>query len=403
MTVASGSPAAWTTVADLRAVLERRWRTGRWLTARSAGEPWQPVSLPVRGPKAYQLLDRLDEVRTWMSRLSRDCAATARRPGLRIETKIVKSRRVGANELPVRVWVDSFDDLIGFLGVGAEVARFDRLLQLSEVADTGARDWAVAHPRSVLENATIWPLLLDCVRWIRDHPTPELYLRQVDVPGIDTKFMESTAPILSSLLDVVLPEERIDLRFGRSDLVGRYGFRRRPDYTRARFLAPQTVLPAGLSELVFRTEELTKLDPQLGEVVIVENEISFLALPDRPDTLAIFGSGFALGSVAGLSWLQNKKIIYWGDLDTYGLVILNRLRARYPHVHSILMDVDTLLAHRTQWVREEVPTRIALPHLDETESELYQALVEDRFGSQVRLEQERIRFSIVRAALAAVQ
>jgi len=247
------------------------------------------------------------------------------------------------------------------------------------------------------------PLLLACATWIRDHPTPELYLRQVDVPGVDTKFLESNASILSSLLDAVLPEERVDLRFSRSDIVGRYGFRRRPDYTRVRFLAPQTVLPAGLSELMFRTEELTRLDPQLGEVVIVENEISFLALPDRPDTLAVFGSGFALGSVAGLSWLQGKKIIYWGDLDTYGLVILNRLRARYPHVQSILMDVDTLLAHRSQWVREEVPTRIALPHLDEAESELYQALVEDRFGPQVRLEQERIRFSRVRAALAAVR
>jgi hypothetical protein len=104
--------------------------------------------------------------------------------------------------------------------------------------------------------------------------------------------------------------------------------------------------------------------------------------------------------VAGLSWLQRKKIIYWGDLDTHGLVILNRLRARYPAVRSILMDLDTLLAHRTQWVREDMPTRIALPHLDESEAELYQALIEDRFGSQLRLEQERVRFSRVRAALA---
>ncbi len=44
------------------------------------------------------------------------------------------------------------------------------------------------------------------------------------------------------------------------------------------------------------------------------------------------------------------------------------------------MDVETLLAHRTQWVREEVPIRVAMPHLDEVESEVYQALIEDRYA-----------------------
>ena len=103
--------------------------------------------------------------------------------------------------------------------------------------------------------------------------------------------------------------------------------------------------------------------------------------------------------MAGLTWLENKNIIYWGDIDTYGFVILNRLRARYAQVRSILMDTETLLSHPDQWVREELPTDQALPHLDEAEASAYEALVEDRFGQHVRLEQERIRFSRVRAAI----
>ena len=117
-------------------------------------------------------------------------------------------------------------------------------------------------------------------------------------------------------------------------------------------------------------------------MVIVENEITYLALPERPDTLAIFGSGFALGSVVGFGWLQNKLITYWGDIDTYGFLILNRLRARYPQVESILMDVDSLLAHRPQWVTEEKPTSHPLPHLTEAEAALYRDLIEDRYGSR---------------------
>jgi len=110
-------------------------------------------------------------------------------------------------------------------------------------------------------------------------------------------------------------------------------------------------------------------------------------------------------NVAGLSvarvfcLLQDKTITYWGDIDTYGFVILNRLRARYPHVRSILMDLHTLLAHSLQWVTEERPTNQPLPHLTEAEADTYEALVEDRFGHHVRLEQERVRFSLVREAL----
>ena len=63
------------------------------------------------------------------------------------------------------------------------------------------------------------------------------------------------------------------------------------------------------------------------------------------------------------------------------------------------MDTETLLSHPDQWVTEEQPTNQALPHLTETEANTYEALVEDRFGHHVRLEQERIRFSQVRAAI----
>ena len=221
------------------------------------------------------------------------------------------------------------------------------------------------------------------------------------MPGVDTKFIEANEKILGSLLDQVLPPDRIDERFGRIQFAARYRFRRKPDYTRMRLLAPSPAFPTGISEVRLRADELARMDPQLGQVVIVENEISYLALPERPDTVAIFGSGFALGSVVGFSWLQDKVITYWGEIDTYGFLILNRLRARYPKVVSMLMDVETLLAHPLQWVTEDKPTNQPLPHLTEPEAALYRDLIEDRYGHQVRLEQERVRFSLVRQALAS--
>jgi len=60
-----------------------------------------------------------------------------------------------------------------------------------------------------------------------------------------------------------------------------------------------------------------------------------------------------------------------------------------------MMDRETLLAHRTQWVREASPTRAVLPRLAAAEAQLYAELVEDVHGPSVRLEQERGRMSAV--------
>ena len=86
------------------------------------------------------------------------------------------------------------------------------------------------------------------------------------------------------------------------------------------------------------------------------------------------------------------------EMKTLG--ILDRMRARLPRVRSILMDRDTLITHRTQFVVEPTPTVATLAHLTDAERSLYRDLVEDRYGPSIRLEQERIRFSLVRRALA---
>jgi hypothetical protein len=113
----------------------------------------------------------------------------------------------------------------------------------------------------------------------------------------------------------------------------------------------------------------------------------------------VFGSGFASSGLAGLPWLRDSEIAYWGDVDTYGFDILSRLRSHLPQVRSILMDRETLLFHRDHWSTESRPTRRPLAHLTGPEQSLYQDLISDVYGIGVRLEQERVRFSRVHDAL----
>jgi len=100
-----------------------------------------------------------------------------------------------------------------------------------------------------------------------------------------------------------------------------------------------------------------------------------------------------------LSFLHRVFVEYWGDIDTHGFAILNRLRHRFSRARSILMDRGTLLAHQSQWVTEATPTRAALGLLTPAERELYADLVDGTFGPAIRLERERISFADLERAV----
>jgi hypothetical protein len=103
-----------------------------------------------------------------------------------------------------------------------------------------------------------------------------------------------------------------------------------------------------------------------------------------------------------LGWLAGIDVVYWGDIDTHGFAILDRLRQHLPHARSMLMDRATLLGHREHWTTEPSLTAAALSRLDRAESALYADLISNAYAPSVRLEQERIRFSAVEKAVASL-
>ncbi|HEU5386719.1 MAG TPA: DUF2220 domain-containing protein [Streptosporangiaceae bacterium] len=193
--------------------------------------------------------------------------------------------------------------------------------------------------------------------------------------------------MLTQLLDLQLDPARIDS--AAPDFAGRFGFRRKPEYVRFRRLGRRFPY----TEMTVRADEFTVAPEGVTRAYILENEVTYLAFPLTADAIALFGDGYAVSVLARLSWLATLDLTYWGDLDTHGFAILNRLRSRFPHARSILMDRETLLAHQSQWVTEKTPTKAALDLLTQAEQDLYQDLVGGTFGRAVRLEQERVSFA----------
>jgi hypothetical protein len=389
----------WTTVADLVATVRKRWDAERYLRSYAEGAQWVPIELPVKAPSAAQLLDRFNEAVAWSERFHRDSQPKDGSTRFTVVYRTVKGKGLGSNEVPARARIDSFVQLCALLNTVDQVASFDLAVAQTATSVPELVTWVRTHPRQVIEHASVWRDLLATVTWIRATPNGGFYLRQIDVDGIDTKFVERHRKILDALLTELLPDDRIDARFSAGNFDRRFRFRSKPEYTRVRALGSESGLPAGLTEVTLRTDELEGSDLESRTLFVVENEITFLAFPPVPSSLAVFGSGFALASLRLAPWLVDKQIVYWGDLDTHGFDILSRLRERFDGVQSILMDRSTLLAHRGQWVREPSPTHRPLGHLSSSEAELYDDLVTDRFGPSVRLEQERVRFSLLAEAL----
>ena len=272
-----------------------------------------------------------------------------------------------------------------------------------------------------LEREADWPAILATLGWFRAHPRSGLYARQIDAPGVHSKFVETHRALLSELLDIVLPQCAVDGSScgplsGSALFARRYGLREKPGRVRFRALDSGLALHVGIArapsdlevqELCIPSEDFARLFPSRGaegpcNVFITENEINFLAFPAVAGSLIVFGSGYGFSSLERAEWLHRCRILYWGDLDSHGFAILDQLRADFPDAESLLMDRSTLLEHRELWTSEGTPTKAELTRLRSDERELYDDLRYDRLAPALRLEQERIRFSWVESALEGI-
>lgn len=217
-----------------------------------------------------------------------------------------------------------------------------------------------------------------------------LPLRLLSGQGVDTKFIENNIPLLTRLLDV---------RFsGEASEQGLTTFLNAFDE------ASHWVLVAPLSPglLPFKkcrvtTAELAETALPASRVLVIENERCLHQLPPLPDTIAILGCGL------DVQWLSSpvlgeKYVAYWGDMDSWGLLMLARARRCLPRLDVLLMNrtlFDTYAGHNA--VTEPVKAQEAIPDgLLNEEADFYRYLTSLPCG---RLEQEFLPAPVVEQAI----
>lgn len=405
-----------TSVEELRRRLRRRWDRGEFLgDTPPAGEGRTfPLRVTVGTAGATVIRNDFSAVRSW--------AAEYRALEPAVEWKTRRDRVVGEVHLPAAVIFDDIDALAHFLAGGApnELRRFRQLAEKVLYTLPELRPWLQRSPHRALNVADAIPRLVAVSCWYREHLAPDVYLRQIPVAGVDTKFVEQHRAVLSQwwqrirdcadaatsgVADMTTtgePPTRADRATpsGLADFATGFGFRAPPTLVRFRLLDHHQTL-AGLRDITAPVSELAAAPPlNIDHVYVVENDVTALAFPSVPRAIVVFGRGYRVSDLAPLRWLGEKNVVYAGDLDTHGFAILSRFRMAFPAVASILMDTETLLTHRDHWTREGSPTTADLPNLTPAEQEVYDALRNDYYGEAVRLEQERISYDRFRAAVS---
>ena len=397
----------WASAAAVREAAQTAWERGHVLRELHLDQSrWEhfPRKVRLSGPKASpEVGEHLGEIHCW----ARELRAAAAAQGWRLETRTVSAGALGRQTIPMSAWLDTPQTALAVLGrtASSQAATFARCLDQA-VDRPATRAVALAQPHTVVAAAADWPLLLQICDWVIAHPRPGVHIRQVPVDGVHTKLISTHEKLLSRLLEANLPANAVDR--SATSFTSRFGFTS-PDRQvllvgRGDALGLPATRSAEYGAVFWPVGALAALDVDaagIDTLLVTENKLSAETAPSRPGRLALWGSGNEVGSVlAALPWLDRVRVLYWGDIDTYGLAILARVRQVAAHVQPVLMDLPTLLAHRQHWVVEAKQYRDTLPPtLTADETELYATLRSGSLGDRVRLEQEYIRFDNVVEAL----
>lgn len=392
--------------ADIREKVLRQWRSGNLLRAylNPSGEDAQrfPWAIPFKKPKASEWLEQFSALRAAVEALVSGSEESGRR-GYRIEWQQVQHRKLGEQRLPARIVVPSPEDALTLVGKTRQAKVCAERVNLISARFPALATWCDLKPLTVLEFAADWERLLAVLERFVSDPKPGCYLRQLDIPEVDTKFIEHHRTLLAELLELVLPDEATEpSRPLRAEAWFEHRFGLRYELPRVRVCGAGLVERHGLHDATLPIDALARRP--LGTCVfVVENTTTGVALRAPPDSVVFMGLGNAVTVLETVSWLRDVELHYWGDIDTHGLAILGRLRRLFPHARSFLMDAATLREHEHLAVGEATAATGSeewLAPLTAEERALACALLPGGEREGARLEQERIPMPYVDRRLA---
>jgi hypothetical protein len=372
--------------AELKTKLRRQWENRSLREARLLGaqNAW-PVVVSIGRPSAKQISADLDGVKRHVDAWTR----------VKVGEVVWEPVRYRAAHEPVEIptswklrrpseWIDACGD-------GSMKVEFDCLSTLVENADPIFHSLLVRR-RSLWRNKPVGEIVKASRLAMALEPSIAAGrpLRTLSIEGIDTKFFERRAGLVTTLLDV-----RFDEEVSKIGLEAFLGAPVEGDHWLLVIDLDGALLP--FRKLRVRSSELREKMLPGKRLLIVENEKNCQhQLPAVPDTVAVLGSGFDLGWTDA-QWLKAKTVAYWGDIDTWGLQYLAKARMAIGQLDALMMTWEIYQEFVGAAVTEHVVAGTELPvGLTQVEQSLYTRLLGEPCS---RLEQEFLSEALVRETI----
>ena len=341
-------------------------------------------------PSDKKIPDNFSEYRELLANLVKN-SKNNKGYGYSIVFDKVNTKKYGEQDTVKDIIFNDFIDFLKFIGKYIEFEKFKKDITSIRNSFNDMDSWLKANIKTIIENSGKWENIIKVCHYFKENPRPNLYIRELPINGIDTKFIENNKECLKKILDYLL-EDFVNYEF--SDFERRFNLKYHEPMIRIRIL-DKDLIPNNypmLNDLEIPISVFEKINFKCQNVFIVENKynhsniFNFLTFPQVENSIVIFGSGYKVEIISKTQWLKDKNIFYWGDIDIHGFDILARLRYFLPQTISIMMDFVTLNTFN-QFIVNDKNNLDKIPlDLKKEELEIFKYISENG----LRLEQERI-------------
>lgn len=357
----------------------------------------QPISAPVRSVVRVKDEAELTRVTNWAQSWKYQ---EKRLPGTVLwESKDI--RYVGKMLIPKRFQADGIQQLFEYAGFDVQWKTFKGCLAYARYSLPEIESWIAQEHRIFSDSwkSRKLSLFISLAKWMKSQTgqEPLRYVRELGIPGIDTKFIETHQREVRSLYNY-LTQRKIRTHEELLDTLHIRTYPEDTEFVLLRLIPPVSAANLSLMQVYYEDLKKAKISPR--HVFIIENKTTCYHFPAIPDSVILFGNGKAskkfLAEVPFIGSAKNRY--YWSDIDTDGFHMLSNMRELYPDIQSLFMDKETIQEATTYAVPDTGSEFEQLPHLTPEESFCFQYIAQKR----LRIEQERIPWEYIKKVLKSL-
>ena len=193
---------------DVKEILKRRFQknhkewleSGIYCNVPEAGQPgsWEAIEINLGIPTEKEAIQQADNVQAWIKAWKSWPVIGQLKWGER------NWQTLGPQRLPEKLLLNSPDDVVFIIGEAERWKRFGNRFRLliqhwPELIETLPRHYNVLADYSESD----FQCLCEILSWLSKNPNSNLYVRQIPVTGVDSKWLESHKYLVADLVTVI--------------------------------------------------------------------------------------------------------------------------------------------------------------------------------------------------------